>query len=69
MSERCQECGTPVDEVPLVDCQTHSRVSIAEAVEARLASREGRIEYLERLVNELEDPRLRIILREIARLL
>jgi hypothetical protein len=79
MTERCSECGTPVDEVPLVDCAEHRRVHLADeareaiSIDARLVDRADRLRHLEDRIDALPDTggsiQLKLILREMVRLL
>lgn len=57
MSKRCEECGTPLDEVPLRECATHHRYN--EETEERYFTHElsarRKIEDLHRRIHALPD--------------
>lgn len=49
MTERCRECGTPVDEVPLDDCETHRQQHLHDVEQAR----QDNLAEVKRLIDEL----------------
>lgn len=73
MTDRCKECGTPVDEVPFKDCAEHRRVHLLgdrqEWHDARVrdaTTLDRLLGDLDRQLNTVSNPAQRIELRQLS---